>query len=147
MRTFFQICTTFTIIMFMFTLAVSWVSGLGIYGDADIDGGISVGNNASDSVKNATISPDYKSGFTLDIMWALVLTGAGITGILVAWLTHSTAIIGVFLFSAAFWASYVNCIGIVNIGGWIDPSFLLIATGGMGLIWIGGVAGMLSGSG
>ena len=80
-------------------------------------------------------------------MWALVLTGAGAVGILVAWLTHSTAIIGVFIFSAAFWSSYVNTLGILNIGNFVDSNFILIGTTVMIMIFIGAVAGMLSGSG
>jgi len=147
MRTFFQICVTFTIIMFMFTLAVNWVAGLGIFGGVGVEGGIEVGDDFNETVNTATQSPDYPTGFTMSTMWALVLTAAGAAGIVVAWLTHSTAIIGVFLFSAAFWASYLNCLNIVNLGGWMDAGFLLIATGGMAMIWIGSVAGMLSGSG
>jgi len=146
-ETLFQICIVLTITMFVFTLCVHYVSGLGIYNDVEIQGGLEPGSEADESVRRATESSDYESGFNVTTMWALVLTGAGAVGILVAWLTHSTAIIGVFIFSAAFWSSYVNTLGILNIGNFVDSNFILIGTTVMIMIFIGAVAGMLSGSG
>ena len=147
MKSFFQICVFITICMFLFTLSVQYVNGLGIYGDISIQSGSALGDAYNETIQNATVSPDYSDGINLTTVWALVLTAAGAAGILVAWITRSTAIIGVFIFSAAFWASYVNTLGILQIGGFVDPNFVLIGTAGMGMVWIGAVAGMLSGSG
>ena len=150
-ETFFQICIMFTIGMFIFSLCVHYVSGLGLYGDTDLSQGLDIGDDANSTIRSATKSNDYLGGIGVDVVFGLVLTGAGIAGIVVAWLTHSTAIIGVFIFSAAFWAAYLNTLGILNIGfgasSFIDPGFVLIGTAGMGMIWIGAIAGMLSGSG
>lgn len=146
-ETFFQVCLILTISMFIFTLCVHYVSGLGIYSDTNIQGGVNPGDDANETVQRVTGSPDYPDGFSIDLMWGLVLTGVGAVGIVVAWLTHSTAIIGVFIFSAVFWASYINMMGILNIGNYIDPNFMVIGHTVMVMVFIGAVAGMLSGSG
>lgn len=146
-QTLFQVCLVLTISMFIFTLCVHYVSGLGIYGDTNIQGGLNPGDDVNETIKRATQSPDRPGGFNITTMWALVLTAAGAAGILVAWLTHSTAIIGVFVFSAAFWAAYINMLGILEIGNFLDPSFVFIGTATMSFVFIGAVAGMLSGSG
>jgi len=148
-ETFFQICVMITIMMFVFSLAVSYVSGLGIYGDVEVKQGVNIDDdsNANDTVHSVTKSPDYLGGLGVNNIFIIVLTGAGIAGLVIAWLLHSAAILGVFVFSAAFWASYGNMLSIINVGSYVDSSFILIGTSGMAMIWIGAVAGMLTGSG
>lgn len=143
---FFQICVYLTIIMFIFSLSVSYVSGLGVF-PVSVESGFQSGDNFSGSFENVTKQPEYLGGLSMDLIWGLVLTGSGLAGLFLAWLTRSTAIIGVFIFSIAFWAAYVNTLGILNIGNYIDPNLIGIGTAAMGFIWIGAIAGMLSGSG
>jgi len=142
----FQICIIITISLFVFNLCVHYVSGMGVF-PTGATGGFEPGDDSNETLQRSTVGPDYPGGITMTSMWGFVLTAAGAVGLLVAWLTHSTSVLGVFIFSVAFWASYINTIGIINIGNYIPSGFILIGTAAMGLIWIGAVAGMLSGSG
>lgn len=146
LNTFFQICAYLTIVMFIFTLCVHYVVGLDIF-PVDVTQGLQPGETANESFNKTTVQPDYPMGLDMNTIWALIFTGAGIGGLLIAWFTHSTSVIGVFLFSVVFWASYINTLGILHIGAFIDPNFITIITGGMFFIFTGAIIGMLTGSG
>jgi len=140
-QTLFQICIIITLSLFIFNLSVHYVSGMGIF-DTGSHSGIVPGDDG-----NTTFSSVTQDNTGMNGIWALVLTGAGLGGLVVAWMTHSTAILGVSIFSVAFWAAYLNTITILGIGNYIPEGFLLIGTAGMGFVWAGAIAGMLSGSG
>lgn len=144
--TLFQICVSLTILMFLFTLSVQYVSGLGIFSDEPIIQGVDT-KTGSESYSQATQSPDYENGYPANLMWATIFAGAGGLGLVLSYFTQSPSILGVFVFSASFWASYVNTLNVIRIGSFIDPNFMFIGTAAMFFIWAGAVAGMLSGSG
>lgn len=149
LNTFFQVCVAITVGMFLFMLSLQYVSNLGIYDISGTDIGVVGGGTSPDKFENVTQGApgEFVGGIKMDTLWTIVLTGAGIAGLAIAWITHSTAIIGVFLFSAAFWTSYHNMVTMINPGNFIDPNFIMIGTAAMFFVWIGAVAGMLSGSG
>ena len=145
--TLFQICVKLTITMFILTLSIQYVSGLGIYSDEPITQGTIDGDTSNDAYNTATQSPDYTEGYPANLMWATIFAGAGSIGLIVSYFTQSPAILGVFVFSASFWASYINTLNVLNIGNYVDPNLIMIGTAAMLFIWAGSVAGMLSGSG
>jgi len=138
-NTFFQICIVIVITLILFNLAVAWVDTLNIY-QTNVDTGIATGADQNETFQNI-------AGINIDSIWTLVLTGTAIAGIALAWITRSTTIIGIVLFSLVFWASYWNTLSILNIGDYIPGGFILIGTAGMLFIWVGAIIGMLSGSG
>ena len=80
-------------------------------------------------------------------LWGLV-TGLGVAaGLVIGKLTGSTAPIGIFIFSDAFWTSYNATLHILTIGNYLPDSFILLATVGVTFLFIAAVIGMLTGSG
>jgi len=146
-NTLFQVCIRLTIIMFILTLSIQYVDGMGIYSSTPISEGMVDGDTSDDAYNRATESPENEEGFPMSLMWASVFAGAGSVGLVVSYFTRSPAILGVFVFSGAFWASYINTLSVLNIGNYIDTGFIAIGTAAMFFIWSGAVAGMLSGSG
>jgi len=130
----------FTIIILIFTLCVNFVSATGFF-PVEVETGIEL-NETSGNQTFFTLTGDS----TTDL-WAIVISGAGAIGLVVAWITRSPAILGVYLFSTVFWISYINMWGITNLGNYIPLAFSSIAHGAMLFLWIGAVAGMLSGGG
>lgn len=139
-NTAFQACMYFTIILLIFTLSVNFVSAANFF-NTQTPTGVEL-NTSSTNSTFLTLT-----GQTTTDLWLLVLVAAGAGGIVVAWLTHSTAILGVYLFSVIFWGSYGSMLGVTRIGNYIPVAFLFIATAALIFIWMGAIIGMLSGSG
>ena len=139
--TFFKLCVYITFCLLIFTLSVNFVSASGFF-PVTVEAGPEIGDSANETFLNLV-----GGDFTTTDMWIVVLTGTGAIGILVAWLTRSTAILGVYLFSVIFWASYLNMISVTNLLNYVPLGFLAIGTTGMIFIYVGAVIGMLSGSG
>ena len=145
LNTFYQVCIYITVGMILFTLSFNFVAGLDVY-DTTAEHGLVPGDNTNETFMNLTESPEFEGGMVLDNIWTFVLAG-GIGAIVVAGITRSPIILGVYIFSFVFWTSYGNTLSIINIGGYIPAGFLLIGTVGMAFIFVGAIAGMLGGSG
>lgn len=148
---FYQVCVYICIVMIIFNLCVSFVSGLGVF-PYDVDSGIEAGPNSNDTYTNLTDLGGFNNeGFTgMDGLWIIFL-GSGATliiGLFLVLLTRSTNILGIVLFSGVFWSSYISSFSIINVGGFLNdlPGFVLIGTVGMLFIFSAAVIGMLSGS-
>ena len=147
MNTFYQICIYITVVMILFTLSVNFVSAMNVF-PVSTDTGIITGETTNETMAEFTRSEEYSDGFLMDNLWAVVLTGiAG--GMVVALITHSTSIIGVYIFCFTFWSSYGNVLSMLQSNNFLSDmwGFVMIATVGMSFIFVGAVAGMLSGSG
>lgn len=129
-----------TIVLLIFTLCINFVSVSGFF-PIEAETGFDV----NDTSVNATFFS--LTGDTTTDLWLVVLTGMGAVGIVVAWITHSTAILAVYLFSAVFWISYINMLGVTNLGNYVPGEFIFIGTAGLVFVWMGAIIGMLSGSG
>ena len=147
LNTFFQVCIYMTVCMILFTLSVNFVSALGVFPTGDVEAGVNVGDSTNETFMEFTKSTEDPSGLSMTSIWTIVLTGAGIGTLVIAWITKSTVILGVYVFSVIFWVSYGNALSILGLGNYIPLDFLAIGTGGMIFIWVGAIAGMLSGSG
>ena len=150
-NTFFQICIYIVLACIILTLSINFVVSLGIFGDYSAETGIQSQKTANETLAQFTKSGDYKTGFLTTDLWSFVLAGIAVAAgaAVVAWITHSASVLGVGVFAYVFWASYVNVISILQVGGFLADLglFVLIGTVGMGFIFIGAVIGMLSGSG
>ena len=129
-----------TVAMFIFTLCVNFVSASGIF-PVKVESGFDINES------NRTETLYLISGQNITDLWGwaagLVIVGA----IIVGWLTKSTAILGVYIFSVTFWTSYVTMLGITDIGNYVPPDIIFIGSAGLMFIWVGAIIGMLSGSG
>lgn len=142
-NTFFQICIVIVLTLIIFNLAVAWINTLGVF-QTTVDAGITTGSNSNATMSGITDQP-------ITSIWDFVLTGtltgAAAAGLVLTWLTRSTTILGIWIFSVIFWAAYLNTIGILELYNYIPIGFILIGTVGMLFIWAAAIAGMLSGSG
>ena len=141
MNTFFRICIMICILLIVFNLTWSIVRGWQVF------------EGMSEEEASNLDTQDWFLTFTgLDSgmagLWLLV-TGVGLAASgFMAWATHSTTPIGIFVFADIFWTSYNGTVNIINIGNWAtDTGFILIVTIGMAVLFIAAIIGMLTGSG
>jgi len=147
LNTFFQSCIYICIGLIVLTMSINFVSALGVFG-FDIDAGFPSGTDFDDLTDvNFTGDDTHDADSGLQGLWLIMITGAGIGGLTVAWITKSPVVLGVFVFSAVFWASYISASAVLLVGDFIPAGFLAIGTAIMGFFWAGAIAGMLSGSG
>ena len=138
--TLFQTCLYFCLCIIIITLCINFVDGLNVFPTP-----IEAGFDASGSSDNIFSSLTNLGG-GLEYVWLLALGGGlAVTGFTML-ITHSTIPLGVYLFSAVFWTSYVRVLAVIYT--WYIPSdFLVIGTVVMLFLFAGAVAGMLGGSG
>ena len=144
MKTLYQTCVIICITMLVFTLAINFVSGLGIF--APYSAGVGSGGSTDDTF-NATTNTSNEGSFGMDAVWGMIFGGAAIGAIVVAGVTRSPIIIGVYIFSVVFWVAYLNTLTVIQANDWIPAGFLLMGTTLMVFVFAGAVIGMLSGSG
>lgn len=147
LRSFFHLCIYFCLIMLIFTISINFVSGLGIF-PTSYETGIVEGDTANETFEDITDIEEKEGKLGIDALLLGVLGGAGIGAIILAWVTRSPVVLGVYAFSAVFWASYIRTLVVLDLdifgslGG-----FIAIGTTAMFFIFAGAIAGMLSGSG
>ena len=147
LNTFFQTCIYICVGLIVLTMSINFVNAMDIF-DFGMEAGFSSGTDFEDLTDvNYTGDDTNDPDAGMKGLWLIMLTGAGIGGLTVAWITKSPVILGVFIFSAVFWASYINAAAVLHFGGFIPVGFLAIGTAIMGFFWAGAIAGMLSGSG
>ena len=139
-----QICMYFCIALMVFTMAVNFMIGLHIFGPVTPTVGHETGNNTTDALKSFTKSPDYPAGLSTTALWGLVL-GAVAIGLAIAILTQDATFVGIYIFSAVFWSSFINAWAILGSTGFLPVAFLGLFTLPIIFIFIGAVIGMLSG--
>jgi len=139
-NTFSGICIATCMFMIFFGMATAVVNAVApnvFPGLAGID----------TSNAESKIDTDYMSIGVIVVTYGAAIIGAGILAVL----TNSTNIIGVWLFSAVFWASFLSLNGTLSImlygylGAASIPIFAILWIG-MIMMFIGAIIGMLSGS-
>jgi hypothetical protein len=147
MTSFYQVCVYFAVGLMVFTLAISFVEELGVFGPVYPTGGMDVSGNQSSIVQNFTKNPDSTGGFSNVFLLAFGAgTLAGIGGaVVIAIATQNATFVGVYIFSVYFWASYINALSIISFGGFLPIGFIALFTIPIGFIFVGAVVGMLSG--
>ena len=140
----YQICIFFTVGLMVFTLSINFVGAMDIFG-TNPDLGPSVEGNSSEIEKNFTKTAEKSGGFSIDLVWTLIISVEVIGGIGLAIATQSTSVLGAYIFGAVFWTSYINAMAIIGAVGFLPVGFLVLFTVPMIFIFIGAVIGMLSG--
>ena len=140
----FQVAFFFVVAIMVFTLCVNFVDGLGVFSSEGtpiyIDKGLEAEGNASDVFASIT---GLDGG--MQYVWGLGITLAALGSVALAWATGQTTPIGVYIFSAVFWTSWIRCFSIFET---IVPTELtMIAHIIMLFIFAGAIAGVLSGGG
>ena len=148
MNTLYQTCVYVTLTMLLFTLAVSFVSGLGVFSPVSV--GVTPGDNSSDTFSDITNTSYSETDFSgqagMDAVWLIGGLG-GVVTFAIALATRSPVFVGVGLFGTVFWAAYGNTMAVLSLGNFVPEGFLVIGTVAMMFIFAGAVIGMLSGSG
>jgi len=139
-NTFFQTSIYLCFVIIVFCTAIAFVNALDLYTDVE------TGPFIADTPDNVFSSI---SGFEggMELVWVALVTAGGIGALVVAKVTSSTNMIGVWLFSSIFWTSYHSCITVVDINNWIPGDFLLMFTVAFLFLWAAAIIGMLTGSG
>ena len=144
LNTFFRAALYLSFALIIFNITVAFISGFNVFPVADTPG---TGEIQGDEV----VEKVSDNGFTgMEDIWSIIITGTVISGagaVLLAWLTHSTTPIGVYLFGAVFWTSYLSTFCIFSTGGFIPAGLLNLFHVGSVLLFIAAVIGMLTGSG
>jgi len=139
MNTFFRICVFFCLSLIIFSLTWNFVYSLQAFE-------IPQGNiEAKEPETLFSEITDFEEG--TGGIFVIALTSAMIIGLFASWMTKSPVCIGLSMFGVIFWASYLNTLDIIRIGGYLPTELELLFTGGMIFIFSGAVIGMLTGSG
>ena len=153
LNTFYQTSIYITLIMFVFTLCFNFVIGLNIFGVMP-GGSVISSDNTSGILSGLTSSPEYESGIGMTDIWKIVLSAGTIIAaggaLALAWLTQSTSIIAIYLYSVFFWSMYINTFSILYLGGLITGSLIMLVSifsGVVAIIFIGAILGMLGAQG
>lgn len=141
LNTFFQLCIYICIVVIVFTLAINFVNGIGVF--EPVKSGVPTGTDTNNTF-GGFLQGGSISG--MDAMWGVVLTVGGLIAVAGAIAMHSAIPVGAYIFSGIFWTSYMNALGVLG-SFFIPPEFQLIGTVMMFFFWCGAVAGMFSGSG
>jgi len=140
LNTFFQTCVYFCILIVVFTLAVNVISSWSLF--VSVEAG-SAASGESDNV--FSLLTGLSGG--MEFIWLSLLTVGGIASIVVAKITFSTNIIGVWLLSSVLWSSYMRMFSVVEINNWIPLNVIVLFTTVLLFVWVSAIIGMLSGSG
>ena len=143
MNSFFRTCVVICFIMLAFSLVANFIDSTGAFGShTGGNPGVSVssGDSALRTITNLE-DPNMQS------LW-LGVTGLSLIGaIALAYVSHSLTPIGLHLFGAVFWTSWIRMSSIFSYGGYIPGDFILIFTVGVMFLFIAAIIGMLTGSG
>jgi len=126
--------------MIIFTLAVSFVQGLGAFPYQTPIGQQNI------SEENAVTQLTGLTGGLNEAWLYASFLGAGLA-ILASILVKSFVPVGIYLFGLVFWTAYIRTFTIFSVGDYIPYSFLVIFSIGMIFIFMAAVIGMLTGSG
>lgn len=143
MNTLFRIVFHITILLIVFNLSLSVVTNISgtVFSDVD-DPNVVEGDTAIGIFETLT----GLEGFSLGV-WGFI---TGITGIgvgLFSVITKNYTLIGVYLFTTAFWTSYNGAVDVINMNSWLPSGFILIITVVMLLLFVGAIIGLTTGNG
>lgn len=82
-----------------------------------------------------------------DYIWGVFLGAGTVVGIGIGAITRSISPVGISIFGAVFWASFVNTRLILDAGGYMPPELMTIFTISAGVIFVAALIGMTTGSG
>ena len=141
MNSFFRITIYFALALVLFSLAINFIDGMAAF-PIETEMGTQV-NSTDSALQQLTKLKDPNMA---DI-FALTTTVSGIIAVGLAALTRSVVPIGLYVYGAVFWTSWIRAQSILSFGGYMPPEFLLIFTVGVMFIFIASIIGLLTGGG
>lgn len=143
MNTLFRIVFHITILLIVFNLSLSLITSISgtVFSDID-DPTVVEGNSAIGIFEKLT----GLEGFSLGV-WGFITGIAGIGVGILSVITKSYTLIGIYLFTTAFWTSYNGAISIINMNSWLPGGFILIISVVMLLLFVGAIIGLTTGNG
>ena len=146
--TYYQTCVGICVAVIIFSMSISFVDAMNVFPTHAGFGGLS-GQNTTDKVKNLTYT-----GWTMNDAFNLFTVGGSIAAlagaVFLIFISHSPAILGAYLFTVVFWASFLRMTGVLLLAGFLGGSvgaFFGIFTVIISVIFIGAVIGMFTGNG
>jgi len=128
--------------MLAFSLIANFVESMGMFPNVDSPGASGI-DETNDALGLTTLGDDAT-------MWTIFIGVTGLTfigAVALAFMTKSITPIGLHIFGAVFWASWINMLSILSYGGYIPGDFLIVFTVGVMFVFIAAIVGMLTGSG
>jgi len=141
LNTFFRIAIFLCLALLVFTLAINFVNWTEAF-PIDVDSGIS-GVHGNDTLSKLTSLSDPNMNF----LWAICTTVTGAAAIGISVLTRSIVPVGVYVFGAVFWTSWIRMWSITQIGSLLPVELTSIFFIAAIFLFIAAVVGMLTGSG
>ena len=141
MNSFFRIAVWICMLLLIFTLVANFIQGLAAF---PIEGSPGMDISNTDSAL-ATITGN--SDMNMNYLFVGVSTLALLGTIVLAYFTRTMIPIGLYLFGAVFWASWIRFTSIFSYGGYVPGDFIIIFTVGVMFVFIAAIIGMLTGSG
>lgn len=148
LNSLFQTCFYLTLVLLVFSLSISFISALGIFGtvESGVDVDIEDADETTDNVFGMNINMSVILTAVTSSEGIASLAGLGAT-VGMAILTRSPTLIGVGLFSTLFWTSYIHTANVISVGGFIPVGLIIISSVIVVFLWIGAIIGMITGSG
>lgn len=141
MKTFFQIAVSLCLLMLFFSLTANFVASMDIFPNTTGIGIDVEGNSDALSQLTGLSSP------TMNALFVGVTGLAFLGAVALSTVTHSVKPIGIHLFGAVFWTSWVRMTSILGYGGYVPDELLVVFTVGVVFVFIAAIIGMLTGGG
>jgi len=150
MNTFNSFCIGACVFMIFVGMSFGFITAIGAF-PTSYTGSVNATGTDLTILENLTGNVTGQEGhLSWGAMWGIATGGAIAVSVVFAILTHSTNMIGVWLFGTFFWSSYASIIGMLFTFDFLSSGAGLILatmiTIGMTIMFVGAVIGMLSGS-
>lgn len=138
--TFYRTAVWICIAIIIFTLAINVVNSMEAF-PTDYEGGATgvTSDNALEQISG------LEGGMAS--IWALGVGLGAVGAVALVFISKQISPIGIYIFSAVFWTSWIRMLSVLNLGEYIPAELLLLFTVGVLFIFIAAVVGMLTGSG
>jgi len=128
--------------MLTFSLVANFVAGLDIFPNVT-----NIGMEDAESSESALTALTGLDSPDMNAIW-IGVTGLTFFGaVALAALTKSMIPIGLHLFGAVFWTSWIRMSSILSYGSYIPDEFLIVFTVGVLFVFIAAIIGLITGGG
>lgn len=150
MNTFSALCIAACVFMIFVGFSFGFVDAMGVF-PVEQASPFDATDDSLEIVENLSQNITGTEGrMSWSTMWGIV-TGAMLIGAIgISLITHTTNLIGVYIFGTFFWSSWINVVGILDTFDFLASAaglvLLTMITVGMSIMFIGAIVGMLSGA-
>ena len=127
---FFRTATYLSLGVILFSFSIIFISSLDVFPTEAVGGSAITG-----------LDPN------LDWVWGTIVSFGSLLTLVICYVLRSAVPLGIYLFGAVYWTSWIHAQAIFSTGGYIPGGFILLFTIGVGFVFVASIIGMLSGSG